>query len=243
MEKLLDNTGRGKRAIFWMNIFFIVSLIITVLGFAIWNFVHNQVNDPNANLGMGMALVTLGLVAASILMFVVIIGLIISWVTWLFRSAQNLDKLSSKAMSPWAVTILSIIPFVGQIIHFFLFRSLIKGVQSELDSRNAQYTPVSMTLLNLYFGFTVAATLMAAFDGIKLLTGAGIILGYAGLAFYIKVLSTYVKQEQILFKACDDELLRQKVDQVLREREIAQAASQVQEATYENERSSSTDGD
>lgn len=234
MEKLLDNSIRGTRALFWMKVYFIVSLILTALGYTIWRIAHGQIaTTPEESLATGMILVMLGLVAVSILMMIVVVVLGVSWITWLFRSTQNLQKLKPGTLSPWLATILSIIPFVGQVIHYFIFRNLIKGVQGELDSRSVHCEPVPMSCLNLYLGFSIVATVVTAFNGNVPIAGLGIVLGYAALVFYIRVLTVYTNQERELFKAIEDESLRQKVDQVLREREIEKAASQVHPASFQ----------
>lgn len=240
MEKLLDNSVRGARTLFWMKAFFVVSMVVIALGYSIFHFTQGPMDSPEsqATTAMGMILTVLGLIAAFICMMVVIIALVVYWVKWLFRSTQNLHKLNPSSLEPWLATVLCCIPFVGQIIHYFVLRNLVKGVQTELDSRNVQYAPVSLTMMNLYLVFTVVAALLASFSGVSEIVFAGQVLGFVALALYIRVFAIYAEQEKLLFKAHEEEVLRQKVDQVLREREIEKAASQVQAATYESEKSS-----
>lgn len=240
MEKLLDNTSRGARTLFWMKAFFVLALLIAILGYAIWRYTNGGVLHPSDQAGMAMSMVlcVIGLVVSAIVMFVVILVLFVCWVSWLFRSTQNLQKLKPCSLPPWLITVLCCIPFVGQIFHYFVLRYLAKGVRNELDSRNVQYVPVSKTLMNFYLGFTVAATGLASLVATPEIKAIGDVFGFVGLAFYIRVFSAYIELEKILFKVRDEEILRQKVDQVLREREIEKAASQVQEATYESEKSS-----
>lgn len=236
MEKLLDNTLRGKRTLFWMKAFLVLMIAIMLLGLAIWNVANGQLaQNPEAPMAMGMLLLILGVAFVGFALSITTIIMAVHWICWLFRSAQNIKNLQPDAMSPWASTILCCIPFVGQIAHYFIFKGLIKRTQAELDSRNGICPAVPMNLLNIYFGLTIVSTVMGSIEQVKAVMGTGALLGVAALVLYIKILTAYIAQEECLFKLREEQVLRQKVDQVLREREIEKAASQVQEATFDVE--------
>lgn len=239
MEKLLDNTLRGKRTLLWLKIFLVFMIVIMLLGYSVWNMANGQmVQNPDAPMAMSMLLLVLGIAFVGFALSITIIIMAVHWFCWLFRSTQNMKKLQPDAMSPWAATILCLIPFVGQIVHYFVFKSLIKRTQAELDSRNGDCPTVPMNFLNIWIGLTIVSTIMGSIEEMKIVVGTGAVLGVAALVLYIKVFTAYIAQEECLFKLHEEQVLRQKVDQVLREREIEKAASQVQAATYESEKPS-----
>lgn len=234
MEKLLDNTLRGKRTLLWLKVFLILMVAIMLLVYSIWNIANGQmVQNSEAPMAMSMLLLIVGIAFVGFALSIVTIIMAVHWICWLFRSAQNIKKLQPDALSPWASTLLCFVPFVGQIIHYFIFRNLIKRIQAELDSRNGVCPAVPMNFLNFYLGLIVVSTIMGFMEHFKMVMGTGAVLSIVALVFYIKVFAAYIAQEECLFKLHEEMILRQKVDQVLREREIEKAASQVQAATYE----------
>lgn len=234
MEKLLDNETRGKRTILGLKIFFVVSLVLSVLVYIVWDMANGQMaQTPDAPMAMGVLLLVIGIVCAGFFAAISFINFAINWLLWLFRSTQNLKALQPDSISPWLAVILCCLPIVGQIAIYCILRSLAKRTQLELENRNVDFLPVPMKLLNLYLVLTVVSTALASFNQMGILMSAGAVLSFAVMVLLLKILTLLTALEQKLFKIHEEQILRQKVDQVLREREIEKAASQVQEATYE----------
>ena len=103
----------------------------------------------------------------------------------------------------------------------------------ELDSRHVENASVPLVFLNAWVILGILGNAFGAIDQTKMFLLFGAVASIASIVFFLKFLKEYVAQEGVLFKLCEEQILRQKVDQVLREREIEKAASQIQEATYE----------
>ncbi len=234
MEKLLDNEARGKRTILGLKIFFVVSLALSVLVYAVWSMANGQMaKTPDAPMAMGVLLLVIGNVCAGFFAAVSFINFAINWLLWIFRSAQNLKTLQPDSISPWLAVVLCCLPFIGQIAIYCILRSLAKRTQSELENRNVEFLPLPMKLLNLYLVLTVVSTALASYGQMGILMSVGAVLSFVTIILLLKILTLLTAQEQKLFKDHEEQILRKKVDQVLREREIEKAASQIQEATYE----------
>lgn len=244
MEKLLDNSSRGKTSITWLKVTFFISLFAVILGYIALGFLPDPVGEgdlPNVS-GFLIAMVVAVVLAA---IACSITGMVASiyWIFWLFRCAENTRKMQPDSMSPWFAVIISFI--FGQLGHYFVFRKLIARMKNELESRNIPYKPVFMRNLNLFLVLAIVGAILGALGSLKVVgfTGvvefSGVILGLVSVACYINVLMGFVAQEELLFKNQEDAIFRQKVDKALEDREnerrFVEAASEVQEATYKSE--------
>lgn len=234
-----NNLTRGLRTVLWTKISIVIA-VFAIIGFAcLVRFMGVLESQPQADSltgGMLLMLFMFGLVCFLLTVSLCIQGTF--WLLWLFRSQSNLRHCRPTVISPWIALILSMLPYVGFILHFFVIRNLIRHTEEELALRRrgdaSTYAPaVPMNLLYVYvagmllsFIFSIVSqTMPSLFISIVLTMGAAI--------SYMKVLSIFVKEEHELFEITKDDELRKKVDQVLREREIEKAASEVQAASYE----------
>lgn len=231
MDKLLDNTVRGKRSLLWLKITFVLMIVISALGLSVYRVSHGVV-DAEAPLTMGLTLLLLGLVLAVFLLCISCCVSGIYLVLWLFRSQQNIRKLQPGSLSPWLAIIFSFLPAVGQFFHFFVFRRLILRTHAELDQNGVAYLPVPVKLLNGFFALSIAATLLSSMDDKNFILGLGVVLGIGAMVCYIKTLAAFILLEEKLFQIQEEKILRKKVDEVLREREMEKAGQEVQTATY-----------
>jgi len=252
-----DNTQRGKRTLFWLKLTFALFISVGVLllvflglllGSGFFDTNGGDISDSDFWAGIGIAII------CALLLFVILFASVawcisvILWLSWLFRITQNLRKVTTTAVGPWVAVILSGLPYVGTVIHYFIFKNLVKQLEDYLASRQqtshnsvaeilGRAKPVPMNMVN---GFLVASVLsvLTSFVCNDIVSGVlTIVFGIAAYIFYLKSLSSIVIEEKILFDAYNEEQIQSKVDRILREREIEKAAAEVRAAMYETEKS------
>ncbi len=235
-----DNIQRGKRVLTLMRVFLAFSILVIVLAFGIWKTV-GSINgglgaENDASLAMGTVLLTLGFFGSCVVVGIVALVWFICWILWLVNSVSSLRKLKLFSIHPVIALILTLIPFVGQIMVFVIARKQAQGQQQFLESRNSAVKPIPM---NFLIGYLVLVIVDMALTFVGNQSPATLITAVAGIGSfvcYMKFFEFLIGQEQQMLQLNQEEILRAKVDQVLREREIEKAASQVQAAVYETER-------
>lgn len=236
---MLDNYKRGKRAIFWMKVFFFIVLFIIVMMFYMSHAGNLSFIDENgfSFSALMMSGIVLLPIACVLLIFSVIVH-VVTWLSWLFHAEENLRKVGTTRFSPWGSVILSFIPYIGLPLHYFIFRDIVAKTEKILEKRGLLRTdskPEKGVPMAFVHAFALFSVLTSLFIYIQKDVGMvwGCLLGLAALACYIRVLTVFVREEHILFDLHQEDILRAKVDQVLREREIERAASEIQQAKYE----------
>lgn len=248
---MLDNKKRGRRALFWMKVFFFVVLFIMIVTFYVSHGNNVEfVNDGGFYVStLMMSGIVLLPVALMLLVFCSVLHLVF-WLAWLFRAEENLRKVTKPSFSPWGSVILSLIPYIGLPIHYFIFRDMVLKMEKILERRGvlpngsdksiendekALKPCIERVPMKFVNAFVVCTVLSSIFIYLWKDAGAyiGCVLGLVALACYIRALSVYVQEERVLFNLCEEDALRAKVDQVLREREIEKAASELHQAKYE----------
>ncbi len=231
-----DNKSRGDRALFWM----IVNIVITfVVGAVAIYFLQaiSQVQSDNGSAGFGAGLGLLALCGLGIFWSIAAIFEGIFWYLWIFRITKNLRKVSNIAFGPWVALLLSCVPYFGHIVHYFVFKSLIRHTEKVLHEKDPEgslkLAPVEMKFVHAYFALMLMSGFTGMADGLSRIVLVGFACGIAAMVFYMKSFSQLIKEEQALFDLYQEEQLRLKVDQVLREREIEKAAAEIREASYE----------
>jgi len=238
---MLDNLKRGQRTIFWTKVNIVLSVLVVVLAISFYRVIEVLETHPEADpLSMG---VLLGLLAFGVVGFALVISVCIQalfWLLWMFRAEENLRRCTTTAFSPWGAVICCSLPYVGTLLHFFVFRNLVRRMEVALAERrkgdSSTYAPaVPMNLVIGYFVCSLLGGVAYFVSGTPLLALSCYLLWIASAVCYIKALSAYMRQERELAEIYKDEELRAKVDEVLREREIEKAAREVQAASYESE--------
>lgn len=225
-----SNESRGKRALWWMKFTFVLSIFIGAMAlFLIFGISWDGLGEKSQN-PAGVMLYTLTFFLAFFIFILVWSIAQIFWLLWMFRSVKNLRKLTNTAFSPWGAVICSCLPYVGFLIHYFVFKNLVQQIEVTLNgywkspSKTASeilenLQPVNMNLVN---GFVIMAVLSGAVNFIRDTNFSAVLtLVFSVVSFvcYIKSLDALIKEERSLFEIYNDQLLRQKVEQVLRERE------------------------
>ena len=148
----------------------------------------------------------------------------------MYHAEENLRKITHTAFSPWGAVALCFIPFLGQLLHYFVFRDIVKHTEQQLAVREVITAKVPMSFVNAFFALILASGILLCFGRSDLLVDVRFVLWIVSLGCFLRALLVLVVEEQALYQTYQEEVLRAKVDQVLREREIEAAASKVVEA-------------
>jgi uncharacterized Tic20 family protein len=248
--RLEDNSRRGARAMFFLKFWYIISIVALVLCNVGIEITHQF--PPAAFEGMDKAAVMqfyyavqrlyrlfmadmtvmLGALVVSALM-----GVLFSvyWILWLYRAVKNLRCLTKTFFSPAAALVCPILPDIGYFIGIFILWDIARRQQKLLDGRGIQYTPVTRRAVAIFIVFMllgnivvyeeVGATWPGCFAACASLIGI--------MVSWLRVLRPCVEQGNMLYKLHEEDVLRAKVDEVLREREIEKAAREIQEAKFD----------
>lgn len=244
-----DNSKRGLRTIFWLKASIVVTAVMGVLAFFVAKFNYEQFQgaaDVTAVPGFTNFIV--------LLLFSVLVALVWSiaasmgsvyWALWIFRSEENLRKFTRTGFSPWGAVFctlfLTFVPVVGAILDYLIFKDLLDSHEKVLSAKGVEFAPVPRRLLKtvlvMYLLCTISWFLPSLGGSVFILSTA---VGIACVVFVIKLVGGVMAYEKQLFEFDQEEVLRKKVDEVLREREIEKAAAAIQAATYDVE--NATDG-
>lgn len=237
-----NNESRGKRTLLWMRFAFVLSALLPLVLFLLGRNSSSMANFSQDNPDLA--------VATEFFSYVVILlfagfALFLSWslyqlfwLLWMFRATKNLRKVTSTKFSPWGAVICSALPYVGLLIHYFVFKNLVQQTECALDARRdsrsgkvaeilSRVQPVDGNMVN---GFAIMAVLAGAIGFIRdtsisgILTVAFILIS---MICYMKSFAAFIKEEQALFEIYQEEQLLAKVDQVLFEREMEKVINKV----------------
>lgn len=233
---LQDNTQRGARAFLWFKIVIVLCIVVGVLAFGILKVVGADfMSNESAPVAMGAVILMLAMGFASFLLCISFCVQWVCWMSWLYHAEKNLRTETSTKFSPWGAVICTALPYVGHLIDYFIIKDLIKHTDKVLGTvPDENENPKSkVNYLNGYLVMAILAGVVSVVKDSPFVTGSSFIFGIVAMVLFLKVFSEILSKEKALFKQYEEKVLRQKVDQVLREREIEKAASQIQEATYE----------
>jgi len=232
-----DNKSRGDRALLWMIVNIVITVIVGVVAMYFLHALSQMQSTDNASAGFGAGLGILALCGFGFFWFIATIFEMIFWLLWIFRITSNLRKVSDIGFGPWVAILLSFVPYVGHIIHYFVFKSLIHHTEKVLHEKDPEGTlklaNVEMKFVHAYFALMLVSGLTGMANGLSKIVAISFVCGIAAMVLYMKAFSQLIREEQALFSLYQEEQLRLKVDQVLREREIEKAAAEVRAATYD----------
>jgi len=233
------NKSRGVRTLLWMKVTFALTVLVGVIALAALfvatgNNVPVQqftVDNPNIDAAMNVLAWIVVLVFGGFSLAVSWSIYQLFWLMWLYRITKNLGKVTHVAFGPWVAVICSMIPYVGLIIHYFIFKNLVKSTEEFLDShRNSPSKTAAEILLqvhpvdrNFVNGFVIMAVLGGTIGFIRDTSISGIltvVFSLASILCYMKSFAAFIKEEQAMYEIYQDDKLRAKVDQVLWEREL-----------------------
>jgi len=233
------NKSRGMRALLWMKVTFVLTVLIGAIALAALfvatgnNVSVQQFTVDNPDIDAAMNLLA-WIVALSLGGFLLAASWSIYqffWLMWLYRVTKNLGKVTHVGIGPWGAVICSFIPYVGLIVHYFIFKNLVKATEEFLDShRNSPSRTAAEILLqvhpvdrNFVNGFVIMAVLGGTIGFIRDTSISGIltvVFSLASILCYMKSFAAFIKEEQAMYEIYQDDNLRAKVDQVLWEREL-----------------------
>lgn len=222
MEKLLDNCVRGRRTVFWMEAFIVVVFLLYVLLFAMLQVSGGFPQEMNSDaLPMAFFLILLGLFAVSIVITVVFVIFLCYWIAWMYRSVTNFRLLGMTKLHPLVAVIVSVLPYVGFLAHAFVFREMVLKLDRKLSNLNVSHPQVSMNQVGAFVLLNLIGIVMPLVSNGSMIVNLVIsaVAGLASIVFYVLALTVYVKQEKLLFTAGQEEILRRKVDEVIRQRD------------------------
>lgn len=233
-----SNESRGKRTLFWMRFAFVLSALLPLILFLQGRNTSSMVNFSQDNPDLAAAtdffayvVILLFLLFAGFALFLSWCLYQLFWLMWIFRATKNLRKVTSTSFSPWLAVICSALPYVGLLIHYFVFKNLVKQTEAALESRRdsqskkiaeilSKVQPVDINMVN---GFAIMAVLAGTIGFIRDTSISGIltiIFFLISVICYMKSFASFIKEEQALFEIYQEEQLMAKVDQVLWERKL-----------------------
>ena len=158
----------------------------------------------------------------------------VSFLSWLHRAIANLRVISVTDFSPMGAVLLTCIPLVGFVLHFWIFNDMVARQQDCMHERGILKDRFPKKFL---IGWVLASVgcLALMFIGFSSPTGQEIrgltenILTVVSVGLYIKCFMFYIAQERELYNVHTETLFRKRVDEIIREREIERAADQLRD--------------
>lgn len=232
-----NNESRGKRALFWMRFTFALTFLSWLLLFLIAKngSLPVRFTQENPDVDVGAVIDFFNFI---VVMFFAGFGVPLSWclyqlfwLMWIFRATKNLRKVTSTSFSPWLAVICSAIPGLGYLIHYLVFKNLVRQTESALAARRDSQSKKIAEILskvqsvdgNMVNGFAIMAILAGAIGFIRDTSISGFLavaFSVASLLCYMKSFAAFIKEEQALFDIYQEEKLMAKVDQVLWQRKL-----------------------
>ncbi len=167
--------------------------------------------------------------------FITIVVVFISrlfWLLWIFRAEANLRKVATTTFSPWIAVFFSFFP----IMDAFILRDIVQNTERQLDAKqpDSPASPINLKPVYIAFAFLAARICYAFFPYSTPLDTTFTNVVITGIIIcLVRAIEPFLKKEQQLFQIYENEILNKKVDEVLRNRKIEEAARMVQEAKFE----------
>lgn len=214
-----NNLSRASRCLFWLKVDFVLLLLLSIIMAIFINlFGIKESIDPDTFMALDILGLSLFLFFICIV-FSILITLIISfiyWIKWLYRAIENVNDYSKTIFSPLLSVILSIIPVIGSIFHFFILKDLVRKTELWLHNQKIRVVKMKHVLINSWFILMILNTVVDQFFEMDVFRS---VLGLTTLGLYIAILFKYVQYESKLSKASHEEEIRKQVEAVLEQRE------------------------
>ena len=197
-----DNVLRGSRTLFWLKVNFVFVLLLT---FLVVLFSLSFVFIPPLKL-----------------FFIVFIY----WIAWFYRASANVRTFAKTSFSPFIAVLCSLIPFFGIVFHYLILKELVRETELFLMDRRISLTFVKQKSIKAWFVLALLGSVSYfthRFYVTEFLTTS---LWLCSLAFYISFFSGFARYEKALFDFSQDEIIKAKVEAVLRTRDIEKQRNQ-----------------
>ena len=227
-----DNTKRGERALFWMKAIFVIFILYFFWSSPI-SAVFPGANDDTLTVSF-LLRIFFGAIVSLGMLFALFIFLVY-FLSWLHRAVSNLRVISVTDFSPMGAVLLTCIPIVGCILHFWIFHDMVERQQDCMQERGILKEHFPKKVLVMWILVTVACVVMMFFS-VSNYSNSDIrgiienILTVVSIGLYIKCFTFYIAQERELFHFHTETLFRKRVDEAIRERDIQRAAEMLRES-------------
>ena len=167
--------------------------------------------------------------------FITIVAAFISrlfWLLWIFRAEANLREVATTTFSPWIAVFFSFFP----IMDAFILKDIVQNTERQLDAKqpDSPASPINLKPVYIAFAFLAARICYVFFPYSTPLDTTFTNVVITGITIcLVRAIEPFLKKEQQLFRIYENEILDKKVDEVLRNRKIEEAARMVQEAKFE----------
>ena len=219
-----NNAPNGKRLLLSLKIFAVLLAIITIADCM-----------PSGNLEKSDAVAVSFLFIFIPFFFITIAVACISrlfWLLWIFRAEANLRKVATTTFSPWIAVFFSFCP----IMDVFILKDIVQNTERQLDAKqpDSPAAPINLKPVYIAFAFLAARICYVFFPYSTPLdtTFTNVVITSITICL-VRAIEPFLKKEQQLFRIYENEILDKKVDEVLRNRKIEEAARMVQEAKFE----------
>lgn len=219
-----DNAPNGKRLLLSLKIFAVLLAIITI-GDCI------TTGNPEKNDAASVLLLFIFIPFFFITIVVACISRLF-WLLWIFRAEANLRKVATTTFSPWIAVFFSFCP----IMDVFILKDIVQNTERQLDAKqpDSPAAPISLKPVYIAFAFLAFRICYVFFPySTPLDTTFTNVVITSIIICLVRAIEPFLKKEQQLFRIYENEILDKKVDEVLRNRKIEEAARMVQEAKFE----------
>lgn len=215
-----------------MKGFLLVGIAVALLGIV----ASAAAVDFSGTMGQLVGVSVFAVVSFFLLFVLCVLGaiLLVYWMAWLHRAEKNLRIVGQTEFLPALAVICTCIPFLGPIIHFFIFRDLVEqqrivmekfGILKETISRRFQVAWIAFGICSIAFTFLA--------DYSSIFSACSFACFLAATIAYLRCFEIFIKQEAALFRFNQEDEFQKKVNAAIREREILKAASQVEQAKFD----------
>lgn len=218
-----DNVQRGARTLFLLK-FNAVLILILVSSLLMFTWVFGLIDLLNLESLFALDLLGLSIILLFIMgLFLLCVTLLINfvyWLLWFYRASVNVRTFSKTNFPPLIAVICSLIPTLGAIFHYVILKELAQKTELFLEDRKIDFIPLNYKSINAWFILMVLNAV--TYFWVKLSVNDFLVafFGIGSLAFYISFLSGFIRNEKALFSFSQDEMIKTKVEAVLRERDI-----------------------
>jgi len=224
-----DNVLRGSRTLFWLKVNFVFVLLLTFLVVLFsWTFGFIDFMNPEKFFAVDMLSLSMMLLFISgVFLFTFSFFIVfIYWIAWFYRASANVRTFAKTSFSPFIAVLCSLIPFFGIVFHYLILKELVRETELFLMDRRISLTFVKQKSIKAWFVLALLGSVSYfthRFYVTEFLTTS---LWLCSLAFYISFFSGFARYEKALFDFSQDEIIKAKVEAVLRTRDIEKQRNQ-----------------
>lgn len=225
-----DNTKRGEQALFWMKVLFVLFILMF--------FVNNAFGESMKIMQQQSIVLAIGSLVYSLVcalgFLVASVMFLVYYFSWLHRAIANLRVLAKPDFSPVGAIILTLIPIIGFVLHFWIFNDMAMCQEKCMEERGLLKERFPKKLLVAWFLATLVYVVLM-FNHSEMMAKIVIqnLIFVASIGLYIKFLTFYTAQERELFKYHTETLFNKRVEEAIRERDIERAAEMLRKSQNE----------